>query len=80
MKEKYLLTGPLEETNDAYSIAKIAGLKMCKNYSNVHNLNYKIFMPPNMYGPGDSYDLENSHFFPALIKKITTAKNKKIYF
>ncbi len=77
MKEKYLLTGPLEETNDAYSIAKIAGLKMCETYSNVHNLNYKSIMPPNLYGPRDNFDLKTSHFFPALIKKIYHCKLKK---
>ncbi len=79
MKEKYLLTGQLEETNDAYSIAKIAGLKMCEYYSKKYRLNYKSFMPPNLYGPNDNYDLINSHFFPALIRKIHFAKinNKK---
>lgn len=79
MKEKYLLSGPLEETNDAYSIAKITGLKMCEYYSNKYGLNFKSFMPPNLYGPNDNYDLLESHFFPALIKKIHNAKknNKK---
>ncbi len=79
MREKYILSGKLEETNDAYSIAKIAGIYMCANYSKSYNLNYKSLMPPNLYGPGDNYNLENSHFFPALIKKIYTAKinNKK---
>ncbi len=77
MKEKYILTGKLEETNDAYAIAKIAGIYMCANYSKNYNLNYKSLMPPNMYGPGDNYDLENSHFYPALINKITTAKKEK---
>jgi len=82
MKEKYLLTGPLEETNDAYSIAKIAGLKMCEYYSNVYNLNFKSIMPPNLYGPNDNFDLETSHFYPALIKKIYLSKlnnKKKLY-
>ncbi len=74
MKEKYLLTGPLEETNDAYSIAKIAGLKMCEYYSKVYNLNFKSIMPPNLYGPNDNFDLETSHFYPALIKKIYLCK------
>ena len=74
MKEKYLLTGPLEETNDAYSIAKIAGLKMCEYYSKNYNLNFKSIMPPNLYGPNDNFDLETSHFFPALIKKIYLCK------
>ena len=79
MKEKYLLTGELEKTNDAYSIAKIAGLKMCEFYSHVHKINYKTLMPPNLYGPNDNYDLNNSHFYPALLKKIYDAKknNKK---
>ena len=77
MKEKYLLTGPLEETNDAYAIAKIAGLKMCEYYSKIYNLNFKTLMPPNLYGPNDNYDLNESHFFPALIKKIHVAKVKK---
>ena len=79
MKEKYLLTGELEKTNDAYSIAKIAGLKMCEFYSYVHKVNYKTLMPPNLYGPNDNYDLDNSHFYPALLKKIYIAKknNKK---
>ena len=79
MKEKYILTGKLEETNDAYAIAKIAGIYMCANYSKNYNLNYKSLMPPNMYGPGDNYDLQNSHFYSALINKIAKAKrqNKK---
>ena len=76
MKEKYILSGKLEETNDAYAIAKIAGIYMCANYSKNYNLNYRSLMPPNMYGPGDNYNLQNSHFFPALIKKITIAKKK----
>ena len=82
MKEKYLLTGPLEETNDAYSIAKIAGLKMCEYYSKVYNLNFKSILPPNLYGPNDNFDLETSHFYPALIKKIYLSKlnnKKKLY-
>lgn len=77
MKEKYLLTGLLEETNDAYSIAKIAGLKMCETYSKIHNLNYKSLMPPNLYGPKDNFNPKTSHFFPALIKKIYLCKVKK---
>ena len=79
MKEKYILSGKLEETNDAYAIAKIAGIYMCASYSKNYNLNYKSLMPPNMYGPGDNYDLQNSHFYSALINKITKAKkqNKK---
>lgn len=79
MKEKYLLSGPLEETNDAYAIAKIAGLKMCEYYSKNHSLNFKTIMPPNLYGPNDNFDLKTSHFYPALFKKIYLSKlnNKK---
>ena len=79
MKEDFILSGKLEETNDAYAIAKLAGIKMCENYSKNYKLNYKSFMPPNMYGPGDNYDLLTSHFFSALIKKIYLARkyNKK---
>ena len=77
MKESYLLSGKLEETNDAYAIAKIAGITMCYNYSLKYKLNYQSLMPPNLFGPGDNYDLKNSHFFPALLKKIYLAKIKK---
>mgnify|MGYP001330787183 CR=1 FL=1 len=77
MKEEYILSGKLEETNDSYAIAKIAGINMCANYSNNYNLNYKSLMPPNMYGPGDNYDLQNSHFYSALINKISKAKKQK---
>ena len=82
IKEKYLLTGKLEDTNDAYAIAKIAGIKMCEYYSNQYDLNYKALMPTNMWGLNDNYDPDNSHFFPALIRKIHEAKikKKKIYF
>ena len=76
MKESYLLSGKLEETNDAYAIAKIAGIMMCYNYSLNYRLNYKSLMPPNLFGPGDNYDLKNSHFFPALLKKIYQAREK----
>ena len=76
MKESYFLSGKLEETNDAYAIAKIAGIMMCYNYSIKYKLNYRSFMPPNLFGPGDNYDLKNSHFFPALLKKIYLAKIK----
>jgi len=75
MKEEYILSSPLEETNDAYAIAKISGIMMCNNYNNDYGLDYKCLMPPNMYGPGDNYNLQNSHFFSALIKKIYDAKN-----
>ena len=79
MKEKYLLSGPLEETNDAYAIAKIAGVKMCEYYSKNHSVNFKTIMPPNLYGPNDNFDLNTSHFYPALFKKIYFSKlnNKK---
>ena len=77
MKEKYILSGKLEETNDAYAIAKIAGITMCYNYSLKYKLNYQSLMPPNLFGPGDNYDLKNSHFFPALLKKIYLAKIKR---
>ena len=81
IKEKYLLTGELEKTNEPYAIAKIAGIKMCESYNFQYKTNYKCLMPCNLYGPNDNYNLENSHFLPALISKIHTAKiNKKKYF
>ena len=81
IKEKYLLSGYLESTNDAYAIAKIAGIKMCDAYNKQYNLNYICLMPTNLYGPNDNYHNLNSHFYPALISKIYHAKkNKKKYF
>ena len=79
IKEDYLLTGKLEETNEPYAIAKIAGIKLCESFNNQYGTNYKCLMPCNIYGPNDNYDLENSHFFPALIAKTFDAiqKNKK---
>ncbi len=79
IKEKYLLKGPLESTNEPYAIAKIAGIKLCENYNFQYKTNYKCLMPTNVYGPGDNYDPKNSHVFAALIKKIHDAKikNKK---
>ena len=79
IKENSLLSGKLEATNDAYAIAKIAGIELCNSYNKQYNLNYICLMPTNLYGPNDNYDLSTSHFFPALIKKIFTAKksNKK---
>ena len=74
IREDYLLSGKLEPTNDAYAIAKIAGMKMCEAYNKQYKLNYLCLMPPNLYGPRDNYDLKNSHFFPALLSKIYTAK------
>ena len=70
IKEDYLLNGKLEDTNDAYAIAKIAGLKLCDAYNQQYKLNYICLMPTNLYGPNDNFDLKYSHFFPALISKI----------
>ena len=77
IKESYLLDGKLESTNDAYSIAKIAGIKMCESYNRQYKTNYKCLMPTNTFGPNDNYDELNSHFFPALIKKLHNIKLKK---
>ena len=77
IKEKYLLTGPLEKTNDAYAVAKIAGIKMCESYNLQYGTNYKCLMPTNTFGPHDDYDELNSHFIPALIRKIHKIKKKK---
>ena len=76
IKEKYLLNGELEKTNEAYAIAKIAGIKMCESYNHQYNTNYKSLMPTNTFGPNDNYDQLNSHFFPSLIRKIHEVKNK----
>lgn len=78
IKEDYLLSGILEPTNDAYAVAKIAGVKMCEAYNKQYNLNYICLMPTNLFGINDNYDLNNSHFFPALIKKIFYAKKNKV--
>ena len=79
IQESYLLTGELEKTNDAYAIAKIAGIKMCESYNIQYKTNYKCLMPTNTFGPNDNYNALNSHFFPALIKKVHDLKlnNKK---
>ena len=77
IKEKYLLTGELEKTNEPYAIAKIAGIKMCESYNFQYKTNYKCLMPCNLYGPNDNYDLKTSHFFPALIVKALAAKKNK---
>lgn len=74
IKEEYLLTGLLEPTNEAYAIAKIAGVKLCEAYRKQHGRNYVPVMPTNLYGIGDKYDLENSHVLPALIRKAYEAK------
>ena len=79
IKENYLLNGKLEKTNEAYAIAKIAGIKMCESYNLQYKTNYKCLMPTNTFGPNDNYDQLNSHFFPSLIRKIHEIKitNKK---
>jgi GDP-L-fucose synthase len=73
--EDALLTGPLEPTNEPYAIAKIAGIKLCETYRDQYGANFISAMPTNLYGPGDNYDLENSHVLPALLRKIHTAKS-----
>ena len=79
IKEEYLLSGKLEETNDAYAIAKIAGIKMCESYNEQYKTNYRCLMPTNTFGPNDNYHPLNSHFVPSLIRKVHEAKikNKK---
>ena len=74
MKEEYLLTAPLEYTNEPYAIAKIAGIKMCESYNLQYGTNFISVMPTNLYGPNDNFDLETSHVLPALIRKIHLAK------
>jgi GDP-L-fucose synthase len=76
IKEEYLLTGPLEPTNRAYAIAKIAGIEMCWSYNRQYGTRYLAAMPTNLYGPGDNYDLQNSHVLPALIRKMHEAKER----
>ena len=77
IKESYLLTGKLENTNDAYAIAKIAGIKMCESYNEQYKTNYKCLMPTNTFGPNDNYTDLVSHFVPSLIKKIHKIKKNK---
>ena len=74
IKEEYLLSGYLETTNDAYSIAKIAGIKMCQSFNQQYGTNFISVMPTNLYGPNDNYNLTTSHVFPALIRKFHEAK------
>ena len=74
IKEEYLMTGPLEPTNDAYAIAKIAGIKMCQAYRKQYGFNAISLMPTNLYGPNDNFDRETSHVLPALIGKFSDAK------
>jgi len=75
-KEEYLLTGPLESTNEWYAVAKIAGIKLCQAYRRQYGCSFIAAMPTNLYGPGDNFDLSNSHVLPAMIRKFHTAKEK----
>jgi len=75
IKEDYLLTGPLESTNKAYAVAKIAGIMMCNSYRKQYGDNFISVMPTNLYGKNDNFDLENSHVLPALIRRFHEAKN-----
>lgn len=74
LKEEYLLTGPLEPTNEPYAVAKIAGITQCRSYNHQYGTRYLAAMPTNLYGPGDNFDLEKSHVLPALIRKFHEAK------
>jgi GDP-L-fucose synthase len=74
LKEEYLLTGPLEETNRPYAVAKIAGLEMCRSLNREYGTEYLSLMPTNLYGPGDNFDLETSHLLPALLRKFHEAQ------
>lgn len=76
LKEDALLTGPLEVTNEAYAVAKIAAIRLCKHFNDQYGTNFLSAMPTNMYGPGDNYDLNNSHVLPAMIRKFHEAKVK----
>jgi len=76
MKEEYLLSGYLEPTNEPYALAKIAGIKMCQSYNRQYGTNFIAVMPTNLYGPGDNFDLENSHVLPALIRKFHEATER----
>ena len=76
IKEDYLLTGPLEQTNEPYAVAKIAGIKLCESYNRQYGTHYFSVMPTNLYGPNDHYDLANSHVLPALIRKAHEAKQR----
>jgi GDP-L-fucose synthase len=78
LKEEYLLTGTLEPTNEAYAIAKIAGLKMCQYFKQQYGCNFISAMPTNLYGINDNFDLNNSHVLPALLRKFIEAKNKNL--
>ncbi len=76
IKEEYLLTGPLEPTNEPYAVAKIAGIKLCQGYNRQYGTNYISMMPTNLYGPNDNFDMENSHVLPALLRKFHEAKTQ----
>jgi GDP-L-fucose synthase len=76
IKEDYLLTGPLEQTNEPYAIAKIAGIKLCETYNAQYGRQYVSVMPTNLYGPNDNYDLNNSHVLPALLRKAHDARER----
>lgn len=78
MKEEHLLTGPLEPTNEWYALAKICGIKLCKAYNRQYGTHFISCMPTNLYGPGDNYNLQNSHVLPALIRKFDDAKNQNL--
>lgn len=78
LKEEYLLSGPLEYTNEPYAIAKIAGIKMCESYHLQYGCDFISVMPTNLYGPNDNYDLNNSHVLPALLRKFHDAKENKL--
>ena len=80
IKEEYLMTGPLEPTNDAYAIAKIAGIKMCQAYRKQYGFNAISLMPTNLYGPNDNFDLESSHVLPAMIAKYHEAKKHSKFY
>lgn len=77
IREEYLLTGPLEQTNEPYAIAKIAGIKLCESYNRQYGTGYVCAMPTNLYGLNDNYDLDNSHVLPALLRKAHEAKETK---
>jgi GDP-L-fucose synthase len=76
IKEEYFMSGPLEETNDAYAVAKIAGIKMCQSFNEQYKTNFISVMPTNLYGPNDNFELEHSHVLPALIRKFHDAKRE----
>lgn len=77
IKEEYLLTGPLEPTNDAYAIAKIAGIKMCQSYNQQYHTHFISVMPTNLYGENDNFNLDSAHVIPAIIRKLYEAKERK---